>query len=181
MLRSKTNNNLYNKEVKIMVLSIGGKLYSPELGKYESIGRLMLKLSKEILVKEGFSNVPVQLGLDTYNTCGGRSYVQYGSQMILGQINDAIVQAERYYFVFKVPDTQQLIMISISGFDKCKLGCTTKLASTMLEEIGHVVASGINGHNEVFYTAFTRLWEKYFDYLRTELNRTLSIIEMASR
>jgi hypothetical protein len=164
-----------------MVLCIGGKPFSPELGKYESIGRQMLKLTKDILVKENYSNVPVQLGLDTYHTCGGRLYVQYGSQMILGQLGDAPLQAQRYYFVFKAPDTQQLIMTSVSGFDKSKLGCTTKLASTMIEEIAHVVASGQNGHNEVFYAVFTRLWAKYFDDLRTELNRTLSIVEMCTR
>jgi hypothetical protein len=167
-----------------MVLLIGGKecnITTQTLGKYSSIGKYMIEKTKEILKKEQFPDVPVKIGIDTFYTCGGRLYIQYGSNMILSQINDSFIQAERYYFCVKLPDTQKLVLVSIAGEDKHKIGFSTKLASTMLEEISHVIASGKAGHGEAFYSVYVKVWEKYFELIREELNKELSIILMCSR
>ena len=153
-----------------ILLEIANNASTEFLGKHQKVGKFMLERTKEILNREG-KDVSVYLKPNVWKTCASEDSLQYGEKMIRNIIENRR-GARRYYYCFTM-DNNQYAMFVVSSNSKNKMYPESKLASAMLEEIAHVLATARAGHGKRFSWYFIYLWRKYFSSLKSGLKEII--------
>ena len=142
---------------------------------YKLLADLFVKLSKEILTKEGYQDVKVQIVPNVWATHANKyaKVVQYGELMFTNISKNSYYQARRYYYCYRVIGSDISLITTLSSSNRNILPVAVRYASVLLEEVGHIVAPLGAAHGNLFLCTYTKLWDKYFLNVYQEISKCI--------